>query len=326
MIIRRISAPDILCIRMYFLARPREKTLFFHDVDALHLQKYVIICDYKGKISADKRKGRRNLIKTVIIDSIDGVMKLISDQEFNPEIQRLRSSYFFRGMPDSSFKLTTSLRRNCKQLYRELEPAILRNFSKYASIEDTSLNSSVWKQMMVGQQHGLPTRLLDWTRSPLIAMHFALSENNFDKLDKRDCVVWRIDMKDLNRNLPQKYKDALKKEKSFVFSVDSLTSVVNDIAQYDADMGAGAFVNIEPPSVDQRIINQYSFFSIIPGEMTDIEGFLEENTEKTVRYIIKKEIKWTVRDLLDQFNISERIIYPGLDGLSRSLARHYFVK
>lgn len=30
--------------------------------------------------------------------------------------------------------------------------------------------------------------------------------------------------------------------------------------------------------------------------------------------------------LLDQFNISERIIYPGLDGLSRSLARHYFVK
>ena len=59
--------------------------------------------------------------------------------------------------------------------------------------------------------------------------------------------------------------------------------------------------------------------------MESIEDYLDKRTE-TVKYIIRKEIRWQVRDLLDQFNISERILYPGLDGLSRSLARHYFVR
>ena len=61
-------------------------------------------------------------------------------------------------------------------------------------------------------------------------------------------------------------------------------------------------------------------------EMEDVVGFLDKHTDRTVRYIIKKEIRWQVRDLLDQLNISERIVYPGLDGLSQWLARHYFVK
>lgn len=266
------------------------------------------------------------MIETVVVDSIEKIMDLISDQTFNQEIGRLRSTYFFRGLPDARFKLTTSLRMNCKHLYKELEPSILRSFTKYASIDDPTLNASVWKQMMLGQHHGLPTRLLDWTRSPLIALHFANTESNFDKLEKRDAVVWRFDMHDIAKYLPERYLDALKREKTFVFSVDLLTSVVSSLEQYDLDMGSEAFVNIEPPSVDQRIINQYSFFSIIPNGITDIEGYLENHTERTVRYIIKKELRWEVRDLLDQFNISERIIYPGLDGLSRSLARHYYVK
>ncbi len=266
------------------------------------------------------------MIKTEIIDSMDGVMKLISDHEYNESIQRIRSEYLYRGLPNSAFNLTTSLRLSCKELHKELEPSILRNFTKYASIVDPTLQSSVWKQMMVGQHHGLPTRLMDWTRSPLIALHFSTEEHNLEKLSKRDCVVWRIDTRDVNRNLPEKYKEALSKNKTFIFTVDDLSRIVGTLEQYDEDMGSSALVNIEPPSIDQRIINQYSFFSIIPSGMGDIEKFLDECTENTVRYIIKKEIRWAVRDLLDQMNVNERLLYPGLDGLSRALTRHYFVK
>ena len=264
------------------------------------------------------------MIQTVILDSVQGVMELIADQDRNEDIKRMRSSYLYHGSANAAYRLTTSLRLNCKQKSAELEPFILRSFTKYASIEDPTLNDSVWKQMIIGQHHGLPTRLLDWTRSPLIAMHFANVESTFDKLNKRDCAVWRIDMREINRLLPPAYTDKL--GVSSVFTVEALTAVAASLEQYDRDMGNGSFVNLEPPSVDQRIINQYSFFSVIPTGMTDIERFLDEKTEHTVRYVIRKELRWNVRDLLDQMNISERILTPGLDGLSRTLARHYFVQ
>ena len=215
---------------------------------------------------------------------------------------------------------------NCKHLSRKLEPSILKAFSNYASIEDPTITDSVWKQMMVGQHHGLPTRLMDWTYSPLIALHFAENENNLHGLSEHDCVVWRIDIQDCNRNLPQKYRTELDSNSKFLFSLDTLTKVVDSIENYDKDMEGKAFVSIEPPSIDQRIVNQYSFFSIIPSDMEDVESFLDNCTQNTVKFIIKKEIRWDVRDLLDQYNVSERLLYPGLDGLSKTLARHYFVK
>ena len=96
--------------------------------------------------------------------------------------------------------------------------------------------------------------------------------------------------------------------------------------QYDRDMGDSAMVVIEPPSIDPRIINQYSFFSVIPTAMSDIEGFLDRNTTNTVKYVIPRRLRWRIRDMLDQLNVSERIVYPGLDGLSRWIGRHYYVR
>ena len=85
-------------------------------------------------------------------------------------------------------------------------------------------------------------------------------------------------------------------------------------------------VLLEPPSIDQRIINQYSYFAIIPRKVQDIEAFFRDNTTNTVKYIIDRKLRWQIRDILDQMNINERVIYPGLDGLSAWLRRHYYVK
>lgn len=266
------------------------------------------------------------MIQEIRIDTIDKAMDLVKDQERNMRIDRLRSAYFYRGMASADFSLYTSLSRNCKDLQKKLEPAILSNFTKYAIKEDPTLSESIWKQMIIGQHHGLPTRLLDWTHSPLIALHFATSENNLDDLSARDGVVWRLDARDVNTNLPEKYRGELARRDSFVFSVDMLSQLADSLQGYDTDMDGKAFVMLEPPSVEQRVITQYSFFSVIPTEMENIENFLAQNTVKTCKFIIDKKIRWDLRDMLDQFNISERIIYPGLDGLSRWIGRHYYVK
>ena len=254
-------------------------------------------------------------------------MPLITEQDYREDLHRNRSSYVYRGMPDTSFKMVTSLTRNCKNLQKSLEPAILENFAKYAVIDEPTIAQSVWKQMILGQHYGLPTRLLDWTHSALVGLHFATSEENMENMSAHDCMVWRIDMTEIVSILPKNYQDLVNAKRSTIFSVDMLKEVTgNSLERYDADMGDSAMVIIEPPSVNSRIINQYSFFAVVPIEISDVESFLDKYTNNTVKYVIDKRLRWRVRDMLDQLNISERIVYPGLGGLSKWIARHYYVK
>ena len=266
------------------------------------------------------------MLHTVIIDDIFGVSQLLMEQVYRPDLKRYRSLYIYRGMSNADYDIVSSLRRICKQKSAALEGVILSSFTKYAALEDPSIETSVWRQMILGQHHGLPTRLVDWSFSPLTCLHFANTESNLDDMDKHDCVVWRIDVKELHAMLPEKYQRIMAQEQTTVFSLKMLQEACSGPQEYDADMGDSAMLIVEPPSIEQRIINQYSFFSVVPSGMGNVVRFLNDRTEKTVRYIIRKEIRWQVRDLLDQLNISERIVYPGLDGLSQWLARHYYVR
>ena len=266
------------------------------------------------------------MIQETRISTLEDLMPLLSEQEYRPELGRNRSGYLYRGMPDSSYRMATSLSRCCKGLQKTLEPAILNNFAKYAVREDQTVMQSIWLQMITGQHNGLPTRLLDWTHSALVALHFAMTEENLAEMDAHDCIVWRIDMNEQIKHLPEKYRLAVGREQTTMFSVQMMNKLAPTLDQYDEDMGDHSMVIIEPPSTNNRIIMQYSFFSAIPSEMTDIEKFLNDHTGNTVKYIIDRNLRWRVRDMLDSLNISERMLFPGLDGLSKWIARHYYVK
>jgi FRG domain-containing protein len=56
--------------------------------------------------------------------------------------------------------------------FTEFEGHILRNFRKYAQRNTVPIDS-VWNWLAVVHHYGLPTRLLDWTYSPYVALHFA---------------------------------------------------------------------------------------------------------------------------------------------------------
>ena len=265
-------------------------------------------------------------IPTKTLTSIDEVMMLIAEQGFDQEINRFRSSFLYRGLPDSAYYLQTTLQRNSKDKQAQVEKAILRNFAKYAVSVDPQINESVWRQMVIGQHHGLPTRLMDWSYSPLVALHFATSGEDMKNMDMHDCAVWRIDVDEIHRLLPDSYRKILVRENAHLFTVPMLTEVTDSLDKYDKEMGEESLALLEPPSIDQRIINQYSYFSVMPQGITCMEAFLADYTKNTVRYVIGKELRWQVRDMLDKTNMNERIMFPGLDGLTAWMKRHYYVK
>lgn len=277
------------------------------------------------------------MIKNIRVDKIEQLEELIWDQERSAKIERNRSKCLYRGLPNEGFHLVTSLKRNCKEKKASLELPILRNFTKYAELEDAALSSSVWRQMIVGQHHGLPTRLLDWTYSPLVALHFATSGESLNEMESANCVLWKININELNSLLPGEYRNKLLRERNqaYLMTTDMLDDLLGNqdaVSQYDSDMAGKALVLLEPPSIDQRIINQYSYFSVIPAGMEHlhddfgIEQFLEDQTFDTMKYTISADLKWRIRDMLDHMNMNERILFPGLDGLSKWLTRHYYVK
>ena len=266
------------------------------------------------------------MIQEIKVNSIEELMPLLADQEYQPEIGRNRSSFVYRGMSHTDYKMYTSLSRNCKDLQQQLEPAILSNFYKYAVLENPDIQKSVWHQIVMGQHYGLPTRFLDWTHSPLIALHFAVTRDSMELMEEDDCIVWRIDIPELHSKLPEKYQKIIEESRTKVFSLDMLNQVAPTLAQYDEDMQGKNMVIIEPPSTDPRIVNQYSFFSVVPMGMDDVESFLDKTTEHTTKYIIDKSLRWRICDMLDSLNISERIIFPGMDGLTKWIKRHFYVK
>jgi hypothetical protein len=80
---------------------------------------------------------------------------------------------------------------------------------------------------------------------------------------------------------------------------------------------------VEPPSFDARIINQYALFSLVSSAAISLDEWLAQHPDLARRIVIPAALKWEIRDKLDQANVTERVLFPGLDGLCQWLARHY---
>src|SRR5436305_457 len=72
-----------------------------------------------------------------------------------------------------------------------------------------------------------------------------------------------------------------------------------------------------------RNFRKFALLSLMSNAETALDGWLEKRPQLYRRIIVPAELKWEIRDKLDQANITERVLFPGLDGLSRWLKRYY---
>ncbi len=234
---------------------------------------------------------------------------------WRPRIQRHRSHFVFRGAPRVSHTLDTSLQTGGFVAH---ERHLLTSFRKYA-VESAVHGDSIWNWLSLAKHHGLPTRLLDWSYSPYVAMHFATA--NFNQYDE-DGAIWCVDYQKTNELLPPPLQKILKNEDANIFTTEMLNSVAGMLADFDA-LGTDFVLFFEPPSLDERIVNQFALFSLPSSAKLSLEELLKRRDSMYRRIIIPAQLKWEVRDKLDQANITERVLFPGLDGLSQWLKRYF---
>lgn len=243
---------------------------------------------------------------------------------WNPDLGRFRSPYAFRGLASVEHVLSHGLVRlsGGRANIARIESAILRAFRKYATGHTPTGVDSIWHWLALAQHHGLPTRLVDWTYSPFVALHFATASPAEYGLDG---VVWCMNFVEADKRLPKRLQAILEQEHSFTFTIEMLGEF-STLRSFDALAREPFVVFIEPPSLDTRILNQFALFSLMPSPDARLDEWLVEHPRLCRRVIVPAELKWEIRDKLDQANINERTLFPGLDGLSRWLERYYLPK
>jgi hypothetical protein len=248
------------------------------------------------------------------------IVDQLYEGSWNADLQRFRSPFAFRGLSRRTHTLSSSLVRlaGADGDPQRIEIALLRNFRKYAHGEAPHADS-IWNWLALGQHRGLPTRLLDWTYSPLVALHFA-TENPADFDDEG--VVWCVNFVEANKCLPRRLRRIMEQEGSDTVTVEMLGTFPT-LRAFDALSGQPFVVFMEPPAVDRRILNQHALFSLMSSASGRLDDWLREHPRLCREVRVPAALKWEIRDKLDQANVNERVLFPGLDGLSRWLARYY---
>jgi hypothetical protein len=249
-------------------------------------------------------------------DSWQELDEAIADSGWCPHPPRVHSTLVWRGLARSSYSNVSSLARLSED-YPRLERHLVRNFRKYAHRE--APGPTTWDWLSLAQHHGLPTRLLDWTFSPLVALHFATASWPDD-----EALLLAVDCEGVHERLPTPLRAAYEREGSLVFTTEMLAALAPDLERFDELTDDDPFVVFfEPPSLDERIVNQAAVLSAISDATCHMEEWLQSQPDVWRAWRIPSQVKAQVRERLDQSHVNERVLMPGLDGLAAWLRRYY---
>ena len=220
---------------------------------------------------------------------------------------------WYRGEDNSELPLIPSIQRSQKRI--DVERFITNDFyikaRQIMSHPPEKKNYAVWVAIM--QHYGLPTRLLDWSRSPLIATFFATE--TYKAVPDKDSCVWVL--------VPMR----LNEQQGFGYCI-----YPND-AETTQEMLLPAFKhNHHNHELDDRILcvastdNNMRMYSqqanfTVHNSLRRLEDICDEET--LYRIIIPKERKEYFIESLRMFGITEGSIYPDLDHISRDLMNAY---
>lgn len=263
-------------------------------------------------------------MRTIAVKSLGELLDRCTPNEPDAASGRLRDNSVYRGIAQTNGRLLTSLDRlggtEPPHTKAHLEEHLLRNFIRHGSPFLPAPHPTLWEIMIIAEHHGLPTRLLDWTHSPLVAAHFA----TLAPAPGRDRVIWKLNWRMVHQRFGLR---------EVAFLVDDLDSLLKERGVkkswefLNARLAAEKnFVCLlDPPAVTPRLAVQSGAFTFSTTKGKSLDEVLDEAglTDALTRMVIPAEHAPYIRDQLDLCTVDERRLFPGLDGVAAELRRYY---
>ena len=274
----------------------------------------------QGSARLRKKKPARN---AVIVEPTNGRIGSLAD--YLNYMKKLASCWdleaetmWFRGHRDSSWKLSPKLYR---VEYKDADESEIRlEFeSRALQLIQGRMPSEKWEWYFLMQHYGAPTRLLDWTDNPLLALYFAVADH------PRDCdaAVWVLDPDWLNRKLRRGIEGAMlpdwKEANSYLKDLEDAFEGTKVTARMPAA--------IDPPHVDRRLAVQSSRFVIfgVDRDLMKIKAIKSEAKRKRHLQMltIPRDAVRAIQKDLYSCGITHSFVFPDLDGLCREICRKH---
>ncbi len=261
------------------------------------------------------------------------------------------AGYFFRGHNDVDYRLVTTLDRYGGNLKWQRERFLMREFRRriHHYLPSESIPNSTLELLALMQHYGVPTRLLDFTKSPYVALYFAVGDVLMDK----DAAVWAIMPHNVRtislRRIREKDEELVKaigkllnpfseftREQLFTkwFMADLQTAEHHEVIRHHE-----IILDIEPLRMNKKLTVQQGLFFVSGSScrtfeetLVDLLKELQKDMPKEAadpslaKIIIPKHLRLPLLKELELMNINASSLFEGLEGFARFLRESIVTK